>query len=168
MISPAARLWVAGNTRIAALALGLALTGCGGGTAPPPPAASYEDPGFVEAGGYRLRYALTQSTDLPAAIAGSYGIEQRRNLALLAVTLERLDTPAGRRVSAESLAAESVALTGERRALVLARHDDPGGPTWLAPVELRHRMPVTIEIRAQATAAGPVLRARLTREFRLE
>lgn len=164
----AARLWAAGNSRMAALALGLALAGCGGGPAPPPPAASFEDPGYVEAGGYRLRYALTQSTDLPAAIAGGYGIEQRRNLALLAVTLERLDTPAGRRVGAESLAAESVALTGERRALLLARHDDPGGPTWLAPVELRHRVPVTIEIRAQAGAAGPSLRARLTREFRLE
>lgn len=160
-------MWVAGNTRIPALALCLALAGCGG-TAMPPPAASYEDPGFVEAGGYRLRYALTQTTDLPAAIAGSYGIEQRRSLALLAVTFERLDTPAGRRVSAESLAAESVALTGERRELVLGRHDDPGGPTWLAAVELRHRVPITIEIRARAAGAGPLLRARLTREFRLE
>jgi hypothetical protein len=164
----AARLWVAGNTRVAGLALALALAGCGGNPAPLPPAASYEDPGFVEAGGYRLRYALTQSTDLPAAIAGSYGIVQRRNLALLALTLERLDTPAGRRVGAESMAAESIALTGERRALVLARHDDAGGPTWLAPVELRHRVPLTIEIRAQAAAEGPTLRARLTREFRLE
>ena len=46
----AARLWVAGNTRVAGLALALALAGCGGTPGPLPPAASYEDPGFIEAG----------------------------------------------------------------------------------------------------------------------
>ena len=164
----AARLWVRGNSRLAAGLLGLAIAGCGGNPEPVPPAASYEDPGFVESGGYRLRYALTVTTDLPAAIAGSYGIVQRPNLALLAVTLERLDAASGTRVDAESITAESVALTGERRTLLLARHDDPGGPTWLAPVEVRHRVPLTIEIQARATAAGPTIDARLTREFRLE
>jgi hypothetical protein len=168
MRSAAARLWVAGNRRLATCLLGLAIAGCGGSPAPVPPAASYDDPGFIESGGYRLRYALTLVTDLPAAIAGSYGIVQRPNLALLAVTLERLDAASGTRVDAESIAAESVALTGERRTLLLVRHDDPGGPTWLAPVEVRHRVPFTIEIRARATASGPTIDARLTREFRLE
>ena len=168
MRSAVARLWVVGNRRLAACLLGLSIAGCGGNPVPVPPAASYEDPGFVESGGYRLRYALTLTTDLPAVIAGSYGIVQRPNLALLALTLERLDAAFGTRVDAESIAAESVALTGERRTLLLARHDDPGGPTWLAPVEVRHRVPFTIEIRARATAAGPTIAARLTREFRLE
>ena len=163
----AAGLWVGGNRRLAASLLGLAMAGCGGSPAPVPPAASYEDPGFVEAGGYRLRYALTLTTDLPAAIAGGYGIVQRSNLALFAVTLERLDATTGTRVDAESISAESVALTGERRTLLLTRHDDPGGPTWLAPVEVRHRMPFTIEVRARA-AAGVTIGARLTREFRIE
>ena len=71
-------------------------------------------------------------------------------------------------MDAESVTAESVALTGERRALLLARHDDPGGPTWLAPVDVRHRVPFTIEIRVRAAAASPTIDARLTREFRLE
>ena len=123
---------------------------------------------MVEAGEHRLRYALTLTTDLPAEIAGSYGIERRRNLALLVLTLERRDAQSGSRVDAASLEAETVTLTGERRALVLARHEDPGGPTWLAPVEVRHRVPLTIEIRARVTTAGPELRARLTREFGLE
>ncbi len=163
----AAPLWVAGNSRLAVMLICLWISGCGGSPEPVPPAASYEDPGFVEAGDFRLRYALTLSTDLPAEIAGSYGIVQRRNLALLVLTLERR-AAAGQRVDAESVEAESVALTGERHVLALARHDDPGGPTWLAPVEVLHRVPLTIEIRARATAASPALRARLTREFRLE
>ncbi len=166
---PAGRgLWVAGNSRRAACLLVLALAACGGSPAPVPPARNYEDPGFVETGGWRLRYALTQSTDLPAEIAGSYGIVQRRNLALLVLTLERIGTAPGTRADAEAIEAESVALTGERRKLVLARHDEPGGPTWIAPVEVRHRIPFTIEIRARADSASPMLVARLTREFRLE
>ncbi|HEU4597052.1 MAG TPA: DUF4426 domain-containing protein, partial [Pyrinomonadaceae bacterium] len=128
----------------------------------------YDDPGFVESGGYRLRYALTLTTDLPAAIAGSYGIVPRPNLALLAITLERRDAALGARVAALALSAEAVALTGERTALELVRHDDAGGPTWLAPLEVRHRVPVTIEIRARATPEAPEVRARLTREFRLD
>ena len=154
--------------RLAPLLLGLAISACGGKPSPVPPAAPYEDPGFAEAGDYRLRYALTPTPDLPAEIAGSYGIVQRPNLALLALTLERRDATDGARVAAHLLEAEAVALTGERSALALTRHDDPGGPTWLATVEVRHRVPVAIEIRARATIASPEIRARLTREFRLK
>lgn len=154
--------------RAAALFLGLAAAACGGAPESVPPATAYHDPGFVEAAGYRLRYALTLTTDLPADIAGGYGIERRRNLALLALTLERQDARAGTRVDADAIEAEALWLTGERHALALARHDDPGGPTWLAPVEVRHRVPITIEIRARATTASPMLRARLTREFGLD
>jgi hypothetical protein len=161
-------MWGAGNSRRAACLLALAFAGCGGNHAPVPPAAGYADPGFVESGAWRMRYALTLTTDLPAEIAGSYGIVQRRNLALLMVTLERIDAPPGQRIDAETVEAESVAITGERRSLVLVRHDEPGGPTWVAPVEVLHRVPFTIEIRARADAASPTLRARLTRELRLE
>jgi hypothetical protein len=148
--------------------LGLAATACGGNPAPVPPAIPYQDPGAIEAGAYRLRYALTLTTDLPAEIAGSYGIVQRRNLALLVLTLERRDAAPGTRVGAERMQAETISLTGERHALELSRHEDPGGPTWLAPVEVRHRVPLAIEIRASATSASPEIRARLTREFRLQ
>jgi hypothetical protein len=156
------------RVRAAAVLLGLAVAACGGPPASTPAAVPYLDPGVVEAGENRLRYALTLTTDLPAGIAGSYGIERRRNLALLTLTLERRDGNAGRRVDAYALEAEAVALTGVRRALALARHDDAGGPTWLATVEVRHRVPITIEIRARATPVSPELRARLTREFGLE
>jgi len=148
--------------------IGLAATACGGDPAPPPPAIPYEDPGAIEAGAYRLRYALTLTTDLPAEIAGSYGIVQRRNLALLVLTLERRDAQPGNRVGAERMEADAISLTGERHALALTRHEDSGGPTWLAPVEVRHRIPLAIEIRANATSASPEIRARLTREFRLQ
>jgi hypothetical protein len=154
--------------RAALLFIGLAAAACGGPPASVPPAAAYHDPGVVEAGEHRLRYALTLTSDLPAEIAGSYGIDRRRNLALLVLTLERRDAQASVRVDADALEAEVIALTGERRALALARHDDPGGPTWLAPVEVRHRVPLTIEIRARARPASPELRARLTREFGLD
>jgi hypothetical protein len=148
--------------------VGLVAGACGGPPASVPAAVPYQDPGLVESGEYRLRYALTLTTDLPAEIAGSYGIDRRRNLALLMLTLERRHAPAGGRIDAEALAAEAVTLTGERISLTLTRHDDPGGPTWLAPVEVRHRVPLTIEVRARATPAGPDIRTRLTREFRLE
>jgi hypothetical protein len=62
--------------------------------------------------------------------------------------------------------ATAVALTGART--VLARRDEANVPTWLASVEVRHRVPITIEIRARATGDAPELRARLTREFRLD
>lgn len=148
--------------------LGVAATSCGGNPAPVPPAIPYRDPGAVEAGAYRLRYALTLTTDLPAEIAGSYGIVQRRNLALLVLTLERRDAAPGKRVGAERMQAETISLMGERHSLELARLEEPGGPTWIAPVEVRHRVPLTIEIRASATSASPEVRARLTREFRLQ
>jgi hypothetical protein len=154
--------------RAAALAA-LALAGaCGDRPVPVPEAPPYLDPGFVEAGSWRMHYALTLARDLPSAIAGSYGIEQRRNLAVLTVTLALRDAPGGREVPAPMIKAESVGLTGRRESLALARHDEAGGASWLATVEVRHRVPLTIEIRARATPGDPELRARLTREFRLD
>ena len=153
----------------AAALLALALSaGCGTSSEPVPEAPAYADPGFVEAGGWRLHYALTATQDLPSAIAGSYGIEQRRNLALLVIALE----PSSPREAADAAEFEAeataIGLTGERTALALSRRDEAGRPTWLATVEVRHRVPITIEMEARATSAGPALRARLTREFRFE
>ncbi|MEX2049776.1 MAG: DUF4426 domain-containing protein [Steroidobacteraceae bacterium] len=133
-----------------------------------PPAAPFTDPGFAEAGDHRLHYALTLTRDLPSEIAGSYGILQRRNLALLTIALIARDSNGGARLDAFELEATMVALTGERKTLALTRHDEADGPTWLATVEVRHRVPVTIEIRARATAASPEISVRLTREFRLD
>jgi hypothetical protein len=155
-------------SRRAAAALALALAAaCGRGPEPVPEAPAYADPGFVEAQGWRLHYALTATRDLPSAIAGSYGIEQRPNLALLVIALE---PPPLEAIDAGGpvVEATAVSLTGERDALAFSRRDEAGRPTWLATVEVRHRVPISIEIRARATDAGPALRARLTREFRFE
>jgi hypothetical protein len=141
---------------------------CGGAAAPPPPAIAYTDPGFVSVGAHRLHYALTPTRDLPAEIAGSYGIVQRRNLALLTITLVPRDVPGITRLAARELAATAITLTGERETLSLTRHEDAGGPTYLATVEVRHRIPVTIEIQARVTAESPVITARWTREFHLD
>jgi hypothetical protein len=154
-------------SRRAAAALALALAAaCGRDPEPVPVAPAYADPGFVEAEGWRLDYALTATQDLPSAIAGSYGIEQRPNLALLVIALE--PPPEALDASGPAVEATAVSLTGEREALALSRRDEAGRPTWLATVEVRHRVPISIEIRARATDAGPALRARLTREFRFE
>jgi uncharacterized protein DUF4426 len=146
----------------------LQLAACGGSPAPVPEALPFEDPGFAEAGEYRLHYALTMTSDLPSGIAGSYGIVQRHNLALLALTLVPRDPMTRPHFDAPVIKAESVSLTGERSELTLVRHDEAGGPSFLATVEVRHRVPVTVDIRARATTASPEIRVRLTREFRLE
>ena len=148
--------------------VGLFAAACGGNPEPIPTAPPYPDPGFVEAGTRRMHYALTMTRDLPSEIAGSYGILQRPNLALLTITLEPRDVDFASAVDTAEIDATQVTLTGERQALTLRRLDEPAVPTWLATVEVRHRVPLTIEIRAQATAASPELRARLTREFRVE
>ncbi len=157
-----------GFVRPAIAAALLLLASCGDRPTPIPAALPYADPGFVDAGEYRLRYALVMTRDLPSEIAGSYGIVQRRNLALLTITLAPRNAGAGARLAAAELAATSVLLTGQRQELALSRHDESGGPTYLAPVEVRHRVPVTIEIRARATRTGPEMTARTTREFRFE
>jgi hypothetical protein len=144
------------------------LTGCGDAPAPPPPAQPFTDPGFADAGHLRLYYALTPTRDLPAGIAGSYGIVQRRNLALLTITLAPQDAPSNARIAANELTATAISLTGLRTPLALVRHDDIGGPTWLATVDIRHRVPVTIEIRVRATADAPEIASRWTREFHLD
>lgn len=154
-------------TAAALLALGLA-AGCGRNPEPVPEATAFTDPGFVEAEGWRLHYALTSTQDLPAAIAGSYGILQRPNLALLVVALEANPPREPADTAGALAAATAVSLTGVREALALVRRDEAGRSTWLATVEVRHRVPITIEMEARATAAGPLLRARLTREFRFE
>jgi hypothetical protein len=152
---------------VIALAL-LLLASCGDPPAAIPAALPYVDPGFIDAGEHRLHYALVMTRDLPPEIAGSYGIVPRRNLALLTITLASRNADAGTRLAAAELAATSVLLTGQRQALALARHDAAGGPSYLATLEVRHRVPVTIEIRARATAAGPEMTARTTREFHFE
>ena len=144
------------------------LAGCGDAPAPPPPAQPFTDPGYADAGHLRVHYALTPTLDLPAGIAGSYGIVQRRNLALLTIVLVPRDAPGTARLAANELTASAITLTGLRTPLALARHDDAGGPTWLATVEIRHRVPVTIELRVRATADTPEIAARWTREFHLD
>ncbi len=141
---------------------------CSDSPGPVPQAQPYTDPGMAEAGAYRMHYALTMTPDLASGIAGSYGIVQRRNLALLTIALAPRNPTGGLRTDPPEIEAESVSLTGERNTLALARHDEAGGPSWLATVEVRHRVPVTIDIRARATDSSPEIRVRLTREFRLE
>jgi hypothetical protein len=78
----------AAPARATALLLLALASGCGRDPEAVPEAPAYADPGFVEAGTWRLHYALTPTQDLPSAIAGSYGIVQRPNLALLVIALE--------------------------------------------------------------------------------
>lgn len=136
--------------------------GCGNGAAPPPAAHSWQDPGYVESGGLRLHYALTPTLDLPATIAGSYGIEQRRNLALLALTWSAHAGAGDPRPPDAAPRATAVTLTGRRLPLALERRESATGPTWLATVAFRDREPITIEIEAPLPDAGP-LAARFTR-----
>jgi hypothetical protein len=161
------RLRRAAAATAALLAFTLA-AGCGRPAEPVPEAPAYADPGFVEAHGWRLHYALTATQDLPSAIAGSYDIEQRPDLALLVIALEPASPGDAGDAAGAAAEATAIGLTGERTALALSRRDEAGRPTWLATVQVRHRTPITIEMEARATAAGPALRARLTREFRFE
>jgi hypothetical protein len=155
------------RTPVLALAC-LIVGGCGEGPGKLPPAREFTDPGFVAAGDTRLHYALTLTSDLPPAIAGSYDIVQRPNLALLMITLAPAAGAGTERLAAIELNVQAVSLIGERQVLSLRRVDEHGGPTYLATVTVRHREPITIEIRARVVADGPEITARWTREFHLE
>lgn len=146
----------------------VAIGACGSEPDSPPAAREYADPGYVAATGVRLYYALTLTSDLAPAIAGSYAVVQRPNLALLTITLAPEAAAGTGRIAASELEATAVTLLGERQALPLRRVDEPGGPTYLAEVAVRDREPITIEIRARAVADGPEITARWTREFYLE
>jgi hypothetical protein len=159
---------LAATARAGLLCLLACFAACGSPPPPPPAAIPYTDPGFIASGNVRLHYALTPTLDLPAGIAGSYGIVQRRNLALLTITIVLQGAPAATRLVASELSATAIALTGERKPLALARHDDAGGPTYLATVDVRHRVPVTIEIQARVSADSPRITARWTRQLHLE
>ncbi|HUG04288.1 MAG TPA: DUF4426 domain-containing protein [Steroidobacteraceae bacterium] len=159
---------LAPHARAGLLCLLACFAACGSPPPPPPPAIPYTDPGFIATGAVRLHYALTPTQDLPAEIAGSYGIVQRRNLALLTITIVPQGTPGATRLVASELSATAIALTGERKTLMLARHDGDGGPTYLATVDVRHRVPVTIELQARASADSPRISARWTRQFHLD
>jgi hypothetical protein len=165
-----AAAWVSGNNRalLATAAAFMLLAACGDSPEPVAEARPYLDPGFVDSPGHRLHYALTPTLDLPAAIAGSYGIEQRKDLAVLTVAIAPRDPLADSSLATAQVEADAVSLTGARQPLALERRDEAGVATWIATVELRHRVPITIEIRALASADAPSLRARLTREFRVE
>jgi Domain of unknown function (DUF4426) len=157
------------GVRLAAAAAAAAfIAACGGGSTPPPPARPYADPGFADAGPHRLYYALTPTRDLRPEIARSYGIEPRPNLALLTATLAPREAANGADFTTAELAATAISLTGERTPLAVERHDEAGVATWLATVEMRHRVPTTIEIRARASATAPEFKVRLTREFRFD
>ena len=155
------------RTQILALSC-LTFCGCGDDPVSPPPAREFADPGFVTAGVVRLYYALTLTSDLPPAIAGSYDIVQRPNLALLTIAIAPASGAATERLAAIELNAEAVTLIGERQALSLRRVNELGGPTYLATVMVRHREPITIEVRARTVADGPEISARWTQEFYLE
>lgn len=146
----------------------LAACGCSDDPGAPPAAREFADPGFVTAGNVRLYYALTLTNDLPPAIAGSYDIVQRPNLALLTIAIAPASGAATERLAAIELNAEAVTLIGERQALSLRRVNELGGPTYLATVMVRHREPITIEVRARTVADGPEISARWTQEFYLE
>ncbi len=155
------------RTQIPALTC-LFLGACSSDPGEPRPAREFSDPGVVTAGDLRLHYALTLTGDLPPAIAGSYDIVQRPNLALLTITLAPAAGAGTERLTALELDAQTVTLMGERQALSLRRVNELGGPTYLATVAVRHREPITIEIRARTDTRGPEITARWTREFDLE
>lgn len=155
--------------RVKALAVaGLALAACGESPVTTPPAVPYADAGFVAAGDVRLHYALTLTSELAPTIARSYGILPRRNLTLLTIAIAPVGAVGASRIAAIELEVVAVTLLGDRRPLTMRRFDEAGGPTYLATVAVRHREPITIEIRARVAASGPEIATRWTREFYLE
>jgi hypothetical protein len=118
------------RTQILALTC-LFLGACSSDPGEPRPAREFSDPGVVTAGNVQLHYALTLTGDLPPAIAGSYDIVQRPNLALLTITLAPAAGAGTERLTALELDAQAVTLMGERQALSLRRVNELGGPTYL-------------------------------------
>jgi hypothetical protein len=155
----------------AALRLGVALSAalagaCGGSDVPPAPVAarSFDDPGFVAAAGYEMRYGMVSASELPAEVAKAYGINRRADRVVVNVSvLERkagsLPTP----VEAE-VGGDVQSLLGERQQLEFRAVLQGTAVSYVAEATVGQREPTTFELRAQPPH-GPALAARVTREF---
>lgn len=148
----------------------LLLAGCGGGGPPAPIAARpYQDPGFVAAGDFEMRYGTLLAAELAPDLAIAYGIHRRQDLAVLSLSILRRrpgETPLP--VTAEVSGSLST-LLGEQRALEFRTLALAGGVSYLAQFEAREREPFVLQLEARPDAApASVLRARITRALSVE
>lgn len=143
-------------------------TACGGGAPPAPvPARQFEDPGFVAAGGYELRYGAVQASGLAAEVAADYGIERRDdrlvvNLSVLQRRTGSLPVPVEAQV-----AGTWRNLIGEAQALEFRRVTAGTGVSYVAEAPLRDRESIVLELQAQPAGSSTLIEARLTRQFDL-
>jgi hypothetical protein len=144
------------------------LAGCGHDATPPPvPARSFDDPGFVAAGDYELRYGVVLSADLSAAVAAAYGIEQRDNQVIVNLSVLR-HRPGQLPLPVEADVSGSWRdLTHEPAPLQFRTLTAGGAVSYVAAVAVRDRVPFVLELRALPTGGGPVLVAKITRQFDL-
>lgn len=107
------------RTRLAGLALGLLLTGCGG----PAPVAVQPVPPQVGSvaleGALRAHYNLLPTLALGEAVAREYGVERRDDTALLVVALRRAGNDGEEAVAEGDVTAVVTDLSGRRQAVSL-------------------------------------------------
>jgi len=153
----------------AACLAALCLAACGSDAPPSPVAARpFDDPGFVAAGGYELRYGAVQASALPAEVAAGYGIAPRSDRLVVNLSvLQRRD--GGLPVAVEAgITGTWRGLAGEPSALRFRAVQAGGSVSYVAEVPLRNRDPIVLELVAAPPAAPAPLRARLTRQFDVE
>jgi len=152
--------------RAAGLLAAILLAACGAEAPPTPvPAREYDDPGFIAAGAYEMRYAAIQASSLPAAVAASYGIPQRSDRLVINVSV--LERKAGQLPVATPAEVTGTwrTLAGEPQALGFRAVSAGDSVSYVAEAPLRDRDPLMLELAATPPGSAATLQARVTRRF---
>jgi len=140
---------------------------CGGSDRAPQPVAArpYEDPGFVRAAGYEMRYGVVQASALDPDVARGYGIVRSELRAVVTVAVLR-QRPGAVPVTVEaSVHGVTRRLTGEASPLEFRSVVDGQAVSYIAEFDVRDREPMALEIVSQPSGSTAKLQTRITREF---
>lgn len=153
--------------RLTVLLLAGLLAACGGGGDAPRPIAArpYDDPGFVRAGDFEMRYGTMLASELNPDVAKAYAILRSDSRAVLSVSVLRqsagsLPVP----IEAETRGFRR-RLTGERVPLDFRRIDEQEGPSYVAEFDVGNAGPVVLEFVSVPAGSASRLEARVVREF---
>jgi hypothetical protein len=145
-----------------ALLAAISLGACGGGDAPPAPvpARLFEDPGYVATGDYEMRYGIVTTSDLPAEVARTYGINRSKDRIVVNVSVLRRRAGVLPEAIEADVAGDWQTLVGEPQSLAFRAVLEGGAISSIAELTPAGQGAITFRLRAQPPGA-PAMTARV-------